>query len=114
MSSYTTQEATTRDLREQLIGSIDLRLGKYFGQIGVLYEFYCNSRSHELTTHNVLLNLAAGRKFGKKNRLSLSVGAVDLINRPDATATLFNTYYILTSTTSYLGRYAYLELGYTF
>ena len=33
---------------------------------------------------------------------------------PDATATLFNTYYILTSTTSYLGRYAYLEVGYTF
>lgn len=114
MSSYTAQEATTRDLREQLIGNIDLRLGKYFGQIGVRYEFYCNSRSHELTTHNVLLNLAAGRKFGKENRLSLSVGAVDLINRPDATATLFNTYYILTSTTSYLGRYAYLELGYTF
>lgn len=114
MSSYTTQEISTRDLREQLIGNIDLRLGKYFGQIGVRYEFYCNSRSHELTTHNVLLNLAAGRKFGKENRLSLSVGAVDLINRPDATATLFNTYYILTSTTSYLGRYAYLELGYTF
>ena len=72
MSSYTTQKETAQELREQLTARVDLRFGKYFGSVGTLYEFYCNSRSHALTRHNVILNASAGRKFGKENRLGLS------------------------------------------
>jgi hypothetical protein len=74
MSSYTTQKETAQELREQLTARVDLRFGKYFGSVGTLYEFYCNSRSHALTRHNVILNASAGRKFGKENRLGLSAG----------------------------------------
>ena len=80
MSSYTTQKETAQELREQLTARVDLRFGKYFGSVGTLYEFYCNSRSHALTRHNVILNASAGRKFGKENRLGLSVGVIDILN----------------------------------
>ena len=76
MSSYTTQKETAQELREQLTARVDLRFGKYFGSVGTLYEFYCNSRSHTLTRHNVILNASAGRKFGKENRLGLSAGVI--------------------------------------
>ena len=82
--------------------------------VGTLYEFYCNSRSHALTRHNVILNASAGRKFGKENRLGLSAGVIDILNRPDYTTTSFDTDYIVTSSTSYLGRYGYLRVAYTF
>ena len=114
MSSYTTQKETAQELREQLTARVDLRFGKYFGSVGTLYEFYCNSRSHALTRHNVILNASAGRKFGKENRLGLSVGVIDILNRPDYTTTSFDTDYIVTSSTSYLGRYGYLRVAYTF
>lgn len=114
MSSYTTQSERAFDLREQLNVRIDLRFGKYFGSLGTRYEYYCNSRSQSLTRHNVMTNLAAGRKFGKKERFSISVGASDVFNRPDNTITRFETDYIRTSTTFYLGRYGYLRAAYTF
>lgn len=114
MSSYTTQKETAQELREQLTARVDLRFGKYFGSVGTLYEFYCNSRSHALTRHNVILNASAGRKFGKENRLGLSVGVIDILNRPDYATTSFDTDYIVTSSTSYLGRYGYLRVAYTF
>ena len=114
MSSYTTQKETAQELREQLTARVDLRFGKYFGSVGTLYEFYCNSRSHALTRHNVILNASAGRKFGKENRLGLSAGVIDILNRPDYTTTSFDTDYIVTSSTSYLGRYGYLRVAYTF
>lgn len=114
MSSYTTQKETAQELREQLTARVDLRFGKYFGSVGTLYEFYCNSRSHTLTRHNVILNASAGRKFGKENRLGLSAGVIDILNRPDYATTSFDTDYIVTSSTSYLGRYGYLRVAYTF
>lgn len=114
MSSYTTQEQTRQDLRETVNARLELRFGKYFGYAGTLYEFYCNSASKSLTRHNVVLNASAGRKFGKENRFSLAAGAVDLLNRPDYSSTQFDTDFVRTRTTSYLGRYAYLELSYTF
>ena len=114
MSSYTTQKETAQELREQLTARVDLRFGKYFGSVGTLYEFYCNSRSHALTRHNVILNAAAGRKFGKENRLGLSVGVIDILNRPDYASTVFETDYMRTSSISYLGRYGYLRIAYTF
>lgn len=114
MSSYTTQKETAQELREQLTARVDLRFGKYFGSVGTLYEFYCNSRSHALTRHNVILNASAGRKFGKENRLGVSAGVTDILNRPDYATTSFDTDYIVTSSTSYLGRYGYLRVAYTF
>lgn len=114
MSSYTTQKETAQELREQLTARVDLRFGKYFGSVGTLYEFYCNSRSHALTRHNVILNASAGRKFGKENRLGVSAGVIDILNRPDYATTSFDTDYIVTSSTSYLGRYGYLRVAYTF
>lgn len=114
MSSYTTQKETAQELREQLTARVDLRFGKYFGSVGTLYEFYCNSRSHALTRHNVILNASAERKFGKENRLGLSAGVIDILNRPDYATTSFDTDYIVTSSTSYLGRYGYLRVAYTF
>lgn len=114
MGSNTSQQTRRQDLREQLSGRVDLRLGKYFGSVGTLYEFYCNSQSRELTRHNVILNASAGRKFGKENRLGCSVGVVDILNRPDYATTSFLTDYIVTSSTSYLGRYGYLRVNYTF
>lgn len=114
MSSNTSQQTRRQDLREQLSGRVDLRLGKYFASVGTLYEFYCNSQSRELTRHNVILNASAGRKFGKENRLGCSVGVIDILNRPDYATTSFETDYIVTSSTSYLGRYGYLRMTYTF
>lgn len=114
MSSYTTQKETSQELREQVNARVDLRFGKYFGSVGTLYEFYCNSRSHSLTRHNVILNASAGRKFGKENRLGCSIGVIDILNRPDYATTSFDTDYIITSSTSYLGRYGYLRIAYTF
>lgn len=114
MSSNTSQQTRRQDLREQVRGNVELRLGKYFGKVATLYEFYCNSQSHALTRHNVILNAAAGRKFGKADRLSCSVGVIDILNRPDYATTSFRTDYIVTSSTSYLGRYGYLRVGYTF
>ena len=114
MSSYTTQKETSQELREQVNARVDLRFGKYFGSVGTLYEFYCNSRSHSLTRHNVILNASAGRKFGKENRLGCSIGVIDILNRPDYATTSFDTDYIVTSSTSYLGRYGYLRIAYTF
>lgn len=67
-----------------------------------------------LTRHNVILNASAGRKFGKENRLGLSAGVIDILNRPDYATTSFDTDYIVTSSTSYLGRYGYLRVAYTF
>lgn len=114
LSRYRTRSECTDDLRELVQARINLRFGKYFGFVGTVYEFYCNSRSKELTRHNVVLNASAGRKFGKKNRFALSVGAVDILNRPDYATTRFETDYIRTSSTSYLGRYAYIRVAYTF
>ena len=62
----------------------------------------------------MILNAAAGRKFGKENRLGLSAGVVDILNRPDYASTVFETDYMRTSSTSYLGRYGYLRVAYTF
>ena len=62
----------------------------------------------------MILNASAGRKFGKENRLGCSVGFIDILNRPDYATTRFETDYILTSSTSYLGRYGYLRVTYTF
>ena len=90
------------------------RFGKYFASVANAYEFYCNSNSHTLTRHNVILNAAAGRKFGKENRLGLSVGVIDILNRPDYASTVFETDYMRTSSISYLGRYGYLRIAYTF
>lgn len=114
MGSNTSQQTRRQDLREQVRGSLQLRLGKYFGTVATLYEFYCNSQSHALTRHNVILNASAGRKFGKADRLSCSVGVIDILNRPDYATTSFRTDYIVTSSTSYLGRYGYLRVAYTF
>lgn len=114
MSSYSAQNSTTQDLREQVRARLDLRFGKYFASVANAYEFYCNSNSHTLTRHNVILNAAAGRKFGKENRLGLSLGVVDILNRPDYASTVFDTDYMRTSSVSYLGRYGYLRLAYTF
>ena len=41
-------------------------------------------------------------------------GVIDILNRPDYTTTSFDTDYIVTSSTSYLGRYGYLRVAYTF
>lgn len=114
MSSYATQKSTTQDLRETVRARLDLRFGKYFVSVANAYEFYCNSNSHAQTRHNVILNAAAGRKFGKENRLGLSAGVVDILNRPDYASTVFETDYMRTSSTSYLGRYGYLRVAYTF
>jgi len=114
MRSYTTQHTTRRELREVVNARLDLRLGRYFGSAGVCYEFYCNSTAKALTQHNTVLNLAAGRKFGRENRFSLALGVIDLLNSPDYASTRFHTDYVLTTVTSYLGRYAYIEAGYTF
>lgn len=114
MSSYSTQNSTTQDLRETVRTRLDLRFGKYFASVANAYEFYCNSNSHTLTRHNVILNAAAGRKFGKENRLGLSVGVIDILNRPDYASTVFETDYMRTSSISYLGRYGYLRIAYTF
>lgn len=114
MSSYQTGQQTARQLTQTAGGRADLRFGKYFGFVGTLYRFDCNSRSKELTRHDVTLSASAGRKFGAKNRFSLSIGAVDVLNRPDYATTRFEANYIRTNATSYLGRYAYLQAGYTF
>ena len=53
MSSYTTQKETAQELREQLTARVDLRFGKYFGSVGTLYEFYCNSRSRRIRTWQI-------------------------------------------------------------
>lgn len=45
---------------------------------------------------------------------SLRPGVIDLPNRPDYATSRFDTGYVLTTATSYLGRYAYIEAGYTF
>lgn len=45
---------------------------------------------------------------------SLALGVIDLLNSPDYASTRFHTDYVLTTVTSYLGRYAYIEAGYTF
>ena len=114
MSSYSAQNSNTQDLQETVRARLDLRFGKYFASVANAYEFYCNSNSHTLTRHNVILNAAAGRKFGKENRLGLSVGVVDILNRPDYASTVFETDYMRTSSVSYLGRYGYLRMAYTF
>lgn len=114
LARSTTREATSDNLTERVHARVDLRLGKYFCFVGTAYEFYCNDRSKELTRHSVVLNASAGRKFGQKERFSLSVGGVDLLSRPDNTRTLFEADYIRTSSVSYLGRYLYLRAGYTF
>lgn len=49
MSSYSTQNSTTQDLRETVRTRLDLRFGKYFASVANAYEFYCNSNSHTLT-----------------------------------------------------------------
>ena len=41
-------------------------------------------------------------------------GVIDILNRPDYATTSFDTDYIVTSSTSYLGRYGYLRVAYTF
>ncbi|HJC52237.1 MAG TPA: hypothetical protein H9933_02685 [Candidatus Alistipes merdavium] len=46
--------------------------------------------------------------------MSLPPGVIDLPNRPDHATPRFDTDYVLTTVTSYLGRYAYIEAGYTF
>lgn len=114
MSSYSAQNSNTQDLREMVRARLDLRFGKYFASVANAYEFYCNSNSKAQTRHNVILNAAAGRKFGKENRLGLSVGVVDILNRPDYASTVFETDYMRTSSVSYLGRYGYLRMAYTF
>lgn len=114
MSSYSAQNSNTQDLQETVRARLDLRFGKYFASVANAYEFYCNSNSHTLTRHNVILNAAAGRKFGKENRLGLSVGVIDILNRPDYASTVFETDYMRTSSVSYLGRYGYLRMAYTF
>lgn len=114
MSSYSAQKSNTQDLQEIVRARLDLRFGKYFASVANAYEFYCNSNSHTLTRHNVILNAAAGRKFGKESRLGLSVGVVDILNRPDYASTVFETDYMRTSSVSYLGRYGYLRMAYTF
>lgn len=114
MSSYSAQKSNTQDLQEIVRARLDLRFGKYFASVANAYEFYCNSNSKAQTRHNVILNAAAGRKFGKENRLGLSVGVVDILNRPDYASTVFETDYMRTSSVSYLGRYGYLRMAYTF
>ena len=114
MSSYSAQNSNTQDLREMVRARLDLRFGKYFASVANAYEFYCNSNSKAQTRHNVILNAAAGRKFGKENRLGLSLGVVDILNRPDYASTVFETDYMRTSSVSYLGRYGYLRMAYTF
>lgn len=114
LSRYRTRSECTDALSENVQASLNLSLGRYFGFVGTNYEFYCNSRSQELTRHTVVLNASAGRKFGKKNRFSLSCGVVDILNRPDYATTVFETDYIRTGSTSYLGRYAYLRAAFTF
>lgn len=114
MSSYSAQNSNTQDLREMVRARLDLRFGKYFASVANAYEFYCNSNSKAQTRHNVILNAAAGRKFGKENRLGISVGVVDILNRPDYASTVFETDYMRTSSVSYLGRYGYLRMAYTF
>ena len=42
------------------------------------------------------------------------MGVIDILNRPDYATTSFDTDYIVTSSTSYLGRYGYLRVAYTF
>lgn len=114
LTAYSTRQETARDLRETVLFRTNLRFGKYFGYAGCCYEFYCNSRSALLTRHNIVCNAAAGRKFGRENRFSASVGIFDIFNRPDYASTRFDTDVIRTNITSYLGRYAYAELSYTF
>lgn len=114
MSSYSAQKSNTQDLQEIVRARLDLRFGKYFASVANAYEFYCNSNSKAQTRHNVILNAAAGRKFGKENRLGLSVGVIDILNRPDYASTVFETDYMQTSSVSYLGRYGYLRMAYTF
>lgn len=114
MSSYSAQNSNTQDLREMVRARLDLRFGKYFASVANAYEFYCNSNSKAQTRHNVILNAAAGRKFGKENRLGISLGVVDILNRPDYASTVFETDYMRTSSVSYLGRYGYLRMAYTF
>ena len=114
MSSYSAQNSNTQDLREMVRARLDLRFGKYFASVANAYEFYCNSNSKAQTRHNVILNAAAGRKFGKESRLGMSLGVVDILNRPDYASTVFETDYMRTSSVSYLGRYGYLRMAYTF
>lgn len=114
LSSYTTQRQTRRSLQQHANLRAELHLGNYFGNANTAYEFYRNSASKALTRHRTILNIAAGRKFGRESRFSLSVGAVDLLDGPDYVSTHFATDHILTSTNSYLGRYLYLRAAHTF
>ena len=51
------------------------------------------------------LEMQNGRLYGS---------VIDILNRPDYATTSFDTDYIVTSSTSYLGRYGYLRVAYTF
>lgn len=114
LGSYSTREQTRRTLQQRINARLDLQPGKYFGRANLSYDFYCNDASKSLTRHYLILNVAAGRRFGRRERFSLSLGAADLLNRPDHTSTSFQTDYLLASTTSYLGRYLYLHAAHTF
>lgn len=114
MGRYRSQNDLTEYLRQTVNGRLDLRFGKYFGFIGTIYEFYCNRKSDSLTQHNIIADAAAGRKFGAKDRFSLSLGVNDIFNRADFATTTLTDDYIQTSTFAYLGRYGYLKAAYTF
>lgn len=112
---YTTENETTRYIRESLDGNIDVRFAsKYSILAKAIYEIYDNDRSSVATHNNVIANVAVGRKFGKENQTSLSIGVVDIFNQTSYVSTILNSDYMRTSTTSYLGRYGYLMFSFIF
>lgn len=113
--NYKTYDAVSRYIRESVNCGVDVRpMKRYFILVNAAYQLYHNGSMEDATQNNVIANASLGRKFGKGDKFSLAAGIVDIFNRTSYIATMLNSDYLRTQTTSYLGRYAYLTFSYEF
>lgn len=105
----------SRYVEEQLSGVLRSNFAKrYMANTMVTYNLYRNDKSAASSRNDIYWNFEVGRRFGKKNQLRVMVGVIDILNRSaNRSVTILNDY-ITTSSTSILGRYCFVDLGYTF
>lgn len=115
LGNYKTFDAVSRYIRESVHGNLELRpIKRYFLLMSAAYQVYHNASLADATQSNVVANGSLGRKFGEGDKFSLSAGVVDIFNRTSSISTVLNHDYLRTQTASYLGRYGYLAIAYTF
>lgn len=116
-AGYSTNSAGNTDkyIKESVSFLIRSRIAeKYLINTQAFYTYYNNPGIPSSGRNDVYWNASAGRKFGKNNKLEVTINVNDILNSANTRSSSMTDNYTSTSSRYVPGRYCILKAQYTF